>query len=69
MRIEGYPPFAPPVSPSNRTAGTPLASASQENLTPQERLAKLLDEKRWMGEAAFNENPSGELGQHIDLRV
>jgi hypothetical protein len=77
MRIEGYPPFAPAVPPANRAGGASFAaqaaaqnaSAPAENMTAQEKLARLLDEKHWMTESAFNGDPSGELGKHIDLRV
>jgi hypothetical protein len=68
MRIEGYPPFAQAVASANRPAATQNASP-EENLSAQDKLARLLDEKRWMGESAFGGDASGELGQHIDLRV
>ncbi len=69
MRIEGYPPFTPSAMPARSRIPAQDAPAAEESVTAQEKLARLLDEKRWMTEAAFNENPSGELGKHIDLRV
>ncbi|HEY3295740.1 MAG TPA: hypothetical protein VGL38_09895 [bacterium] len=70
MRIEGYPPLMPSIQPAG--AKTPAHSAKpapEETLTAQEKLARLLDEKRWMSDAAFGGDPEGELGKHIDLRV
>ena len=70
MRIEGYPPFTPPVqSAVGKAPAQNTRAASEENLSAQDKLARLLDEKRWMTESAFGGNPEGELGKHIDLRV
>jgi hypothetical protein len=70
MRIEGYPPFTPPVQ---NTAGKAPAhntrAAAEEPMSAQDKLAKLLDEKRWLTESVFGGDPEGELGKHIDLRV
>jgi len=66
MRIDGYPPFAPSAQPMT---GRAPVTTPEENISAQEKFARLLDEKRWMAESAFEGNPSGELGKHIDLRV
>lgn len=82
MRIEGYPlpvtPSAPPVArgnSQNNAAVNPASFAAEmpgetEASTPQERLRRVLEERRWVAEAAFSQTPAeGELGKHIDLRV
>ena len=67
MRIEGYPPF-PTVRPT-ASGKAPAQNAAAEELSPQDKFARLLDEKRRLTEIAFEGNPEGELGKHIDLRV
>jgi hypothetical protein len=70
MRIEGYPPLVPAIHPASGKTPAQSASATQESqLSPQEKLARLLDEKRWLTESAFGGDSAGELGKHIDLRV
>lgn len=79
MRIDGYnlnPSSLPPVGKRPATISqreaVPNAAAVEPDaeLSPQEKLRRVLEEKRWMSEAAF-ENPAAgpELGKHIDLRV
>lgn len=82
MRIEGYPIPAHPVSSATarstqHTASDGCASSAKfefadevQEVSPQERLRRALDERRWVAEAAFD-SPivEGELGKHIDLRV
>jgi hypothetical protein len=70
MRIEGYPPIMPAAQPRGGKAVQAAASTpAEETLSPQQKLAKLLDEKRWLADSAFGGDPDGELGKHIDLRV
>lgn len=82
MRIDGYPiPVTPPSQPAARGAAqnspaanhTPFAAELTDEtdaLSPQERLRRVLEERRWVAEAAFSQTPAeGELGKHIDLRV
>ncbi len=78
MRIEGYgpnptqPSSAPrkPAASPKPVGDTASAVGDAADLSPQERLRQLLEQKRWMAEAAFVDNgPEPELGKHIDLRV
>jgi hypothetical protein len=77
MRIEGYAPTPTPPGPAQRKPALPpkaapetASTADAAELTPQERLRQLLEQKRWMAETAFSESgPEPELGKHIDLRV
>ncbi|RPH93698.1 hypothetical protein EHM69_09555 [candidate division KSB1 bacterium] len=79
MRIEGYGLPLPTRLPSGNKTPFPAPAAVENTvpnpepsveLTPQEKLRQLLEDKRWMAEAAFNGPASpGELGKHIDLRV
>jgi len=70
MRIDGYPPFVPPPQPtSGKSPVQNTSAAPEEKISAQDKLARLLDEKRWMSEAAFGGDSSGELGKNIDLRV
>jgi hypothetical protein len=78
MRVEGYTPnpasLPPvnkrPVAPLQKEAAQSTATGESAEVTPHEKLRRLLEEKRTMSEAAF-ENPAAgpELGKHIDLRV
>jgi hypothetical protein len=79
MRIEGYGTNPAPLGPTQRKPATtpkpvadpaPVAASDAAELTPKERLRQLLEQKRWMAEAAFADGgPEPELGKHIDLRV
>lgn len=70
MRIDGYP-FPLPVPLTARPAATATGSAAtteEAALSPQEKLRRLLDEKR--GQAGLHvDHGVSTLGQHIDLRV
>jgi hypothetical protein len=68
MRIDGYPlaPQMPPAAAPKR-ADAPAAGAE---LSAQEKLRRLLDEKRSQSAPAYESEPEpGHLGRHIDLRV
>lgn len=72
MRIESYGPQAfQPVAAMRNGAGTaPVASAeTTEPISAQEKLRRLLDEKRTLTQSAFEPQAEVTLGKHIDLRV
>lgn len=75
MQIEGYGMNTPPLGPARRPNPAPAPEPQSRiedaaELSPQERLRQLLEQKRWMAEAAFADaSPEPELGKHIDLRV
>jgi hypothetical protein len=78
MRIEGYGLSSNSLAPATArlpiharpTTETATTTSRDTELTPQERLRQILEQKRWMAEAAFADSiPEAELGKHIDLRV
>jgi len=72
MRIESYGPQAfQPAAAMRNAAGTPPvnSTAETEATSPQEKLRRLLDEKRALTQSAFEPQAEATLGQHIDLRV
>ncbi|MBU0508908.1 hypothetical protein KKH27_08745 [bacterium] len=72
MRIESYGTHVFPRIPAAGPQGTASAdpASGSDQLSPQERLRLLLEEKRSLTQTAF-EPTAGEptLGKYIDLRV
>jgi hypothetical protein len=65
MKIDAYGTSLPKITPPARPKSDPAVEP-----TAQEKLRRLLDEKRHIAESVFQEQtPESELGQHIDLRV
>ncbi|MBI5058300.1 hypothetical protein HZB60_00805 [candidate division KSB1 bacterium] len=73
MKISANYPGFPMTTPAiQRSAGAPEAATAQPEpaITAKERLAKLIEEKHAMAEAAMQApSPEQELGKLIDLRV
>jgi hypothetical protein len=70
MKIDAYGSPLPAMKPAAPRAATPFKPESAEETDPHEKFRRLLDEKRHLATAAFQESvPESELGKHIDLRV